>query len=88
MVDIEIAKLNPSSVYDSPSEVAEDQSLTIADKVEILRRWEYDAKEMQVATEENMPGKNSDILDKILDVLNNLEPDSKPSKRTSPTKQG
>lgn len=88
MVDIEKAKLNPSSVYDSPSEIAEDQSLTINDKVEILRRWEYDAKEMQVATEENMPGKNSDVLDKILEVLNKLEPDSNHSKKTSPTKQG
>lgn len=87
MIDIERAKLNPSSIFISPQKVTEEESLTTDEKIEILRRWEYDAREMQVATEENMPGTNSDILSKVLEELNKLGAKSK-VKSTSPTKTG
>lgn len=87
MIDIERAKLNPSSIFISPQKVTEEESLTTDEKIEILRRWEYDAREMQVATEENMPGTNSDILSEVLEELNKLGAKSK-VKSTSPTKTG
>jgi hypothetical protein len=59
-MDLEKAKLDPSSVFDAPAAVCNSVELTPEQKIEILRRWEYDARELQVAAEENMgegPGK-------------------------------
>jgi hypothetical protein len=72
MTDIQKALLDPASVFDSPGDVLKDESTSREQKIEILRRWEYDARELQVASEENMPGNNSDILDEVLDALNKL----------------
>ena len=41
-------------------------------KVEVLRRWEYDASESCVATEEGMPDGESDLLRRILLALEKL----------------
>jgi hypothetical protein len=40
--------------------------------IEILRRWEYDASEACVATEEGMPDGESDLLRRILLALEQL----------------
>lgn len=45
-------------------------------KIEILRRWEYDARELQVAEEENMIGTNADILGQIMRALLQLDEES------------
>lgn len=46
-MDIEKAMLDPVSVFACPDEVFDDQSLTREQKIEILRRWEYDARELR-----------------------------------------
>jgi len=87
MTDLQKALLDPTSEFDSPGDVLKDESTSREQKIEILRRWEYDARELQVASEENMPGNNSDILDEVLDALNKLgalEVDHS----EAPTKQG
>ena len=56
-------------------------------KSEILRRWEYDAIELQVAEEENMQGQNGYILDEILNALHEINADYE-SHYPAPTKHG
>lgn len=86
-MDFEKALLDPASVFDSPSAVCNTSDLTQAQKVEILRRWEYDARELQVAAEENMGEDPGKLMDEILAALHQLDEgvdvDSSP-----PTKQG
>jgi len=89
MTDIEIALLNPSSIFKKPRDVLEDNSLTHEEKIDILRRWSYDEREILVAEEENMLG-GSDVnspLSEIVLCLLELGVDDD-EKIHPPTKQG
>lgn len=82
------AMLDPSSVFADPMTLAEDPELSTKQKIEILRRWEYDAREIQVAEEEGFPaGEPMRLLDAVVDALHHLgaAPDIEHS---PPTKQG
>jgi len=46
---------DPASCFKRPSEVLEQDEFTKDQKLKILRQWEYDALQLEVATEENMP---------------------------------
>jgi hypothetical protein len=48
---------NPSSFFKRPREVVACAELSRAEKTEILKQWELDARLLQVATEEGMEGK-------------------------------
>lgn len=90
MIDLEKAKYNPASVFKSPRDVLNDYSLSIKTKIDILRRWAYDQREMEVAEEENMPAHNDhhhDILDEILLCLLELGVESD-EREHPPTKHG
>ena len=87
MTDIEKALLDPSSEFDTPGDVLKAGDISREQKIEILRRWEYDARELLVASEENMPGNNSDILDRVLEALNTLGAVTD-QENAAPTKQG
>jgi hypothetical protein len=41
-------------------------------KIQILRRWEYEAQLLEVAQEENMMGGTSSRLEEVLDALHAL----------------
>lgn len=71
-IDIDRALLDPGSVFATPEEVFSHHGLSQQQKIEILRRWEYDASEVAVAEEEGMPGDNGDVLRRILLALNEL----------------
>lgn len=73
MVDIEQAIKNPASVFKSPFEIVESSELSNDQKIKILKSWRYDAKQMSVATEENMPGNNNELLSKIIAALKLLD---------------
>jgi len=45
---------DPEGSFKSPQEVVLDSSLTREQKIKILEQWEWDARELQVAEEENM----------------------------------
>ncbi len=80
--------LDPTTVFRGPEDVLQRDELTREQKIEILRRWGYDALELQVAEEENMGSEQpSDILDRVLQALRalNAGPDSEHS---PPTKHG
>lgn len=72
-VDLEQARLNPGSVFDGPEAVVDHPGLSRQQKIEILRRWEYDAAEVSVAVEEGMPARgNADMLHRVLQALESL----------------
>jgi hypothetical protein len=86
-IEVDAALLDPGSVFSSPEEVLGDGTLTREQKVEILRRWEYDAAEVAVAVEEGMPdADDQDLLRRILLALERLA-GSRHVGRTGPTKQ-
>jgi hypothetical protein len=55
-LDLARARLSPGSVFDSPEQVVDHSALDHDQKVEILRQWELDALEDQVAEGEGMVG--------------------------------
>lgn len=94
MIDFDQALLDPASVFAEPAEVVTCDSLTREQKIEVLRHWEYDAREMSVAEEENMPApaegagaRNADLLTRVLDALNILQA-SRDVDNAAPTKHG
>ena len=66
------ALLDPGGIFESPEAVLARQDLADREKIEILRRWEYDASEACVALEERMPGPEADLLRRILLALDSL----------------
>jgi hypothetical protein len=50
----EKALLDPASAFTSPEQVLTSAELSREQKIEILHRWEYDARQLEVAEEENM----------------------------------
>jgi hypothetical protein len=54
--DYDRALLSPSSVFDEPIDVVATDSMTAKQKLEILKRWEVDARALDEATGENMSG--------------------------------
>lgn len=90
MVDIDKALLDPTTVFGSPDEVLKSEELSRGQKISILRQWEYDARELQVAEEENMIGTNGDILDQIMRALLQLDEKSEVERleRSPSSKQG
>lgn len=70
--EIEKAMEAPASVFATPEEVLEHTELTPAQKIEILRRWQYDAVELGVAVEEGMPGEDDGLLRRIMLALGQL----------------
>lgn len=85
------ALLDPASAYGTPRDVVDDAKLTREQKIEILRRWEYDESERRVAEEEGMPAERADndgdLLQQIVLALNALS-DGVDLDNTPPTKQG
>lgn len=86
-MDIEKALFDPGSIFASPNDVFGEPSLTREQKIKILRRWEYDARELAVAEEENMAGGPPNMLSEILESLHRLDADMD-GKKSAPTKQG
>ncbi len=87
-IDLRKAMLDPTAVFRGPEDVLQRDELTREQKIEILRRWEYDALELQVAEEENMGSEqSSDILDRVLHALRALNAGPDPE-HSPPTKRG
>jgi len=71
-IDMDQALLNPGSIFDSPEALLQYDGLSKEQKIEILRRWEYDASEVCVSVEEGMPGGERDLLRSILLAFDKL----------------
>ena len=85
-MDFEKALLDPSFIFKNPDEVVRSGELSRGQKIQILQRWEYDLRELQVAEEESMHGEQSVTLDTVLNALRALGADNR--ERSAPTKQG
>ncbi|HEX2386053.1 MAG TPA: hypothetical protein VHL99_05785 [Candidatus Binatia bacterium] len=86
MVDFDKALIDPSLIFKTPDEVVSNGELSRGQKIQILQRWEYDARELQVAEEESMRGPPSVTLDTVLKALRALGAENR--ERSAPTKQG
>ena len=83
-VDLDKALLDPAAVFAAPEDVLE--GLTRQQKMDILRRWEYDASEVSVAVEEGMRGNNGDLVHRVLLALSQLT-DGVDVEHVGPSKQ-
>ncbi|MGH7832815.1 MAG: hypothetical protein ACREQK_04170 [Candidatus Binatia bacterium] len=86
-MDMDKAMTNPAAVFKEPEQVISAADLSPEQKIEILRRWEYDARLLQVADEESMTGPGGDLLRRIRQALHTLGfwPDTE---KSAPTKTG
>jgi hypothetical protein len=87
MTDIDKAMLDPAVVFQSPEALLRQADLSREQKIDILRQWEYDARELEVAEEEGMRTSRPDLLDRILQAFHTLHAWHDPD-HTAPTKQG
>jgi len=89
MIDVKKALLDPSTVFHKPDEIVENNELSREQKIEILRRWEYDVRELQVADEESMtaPRPERVTLDAVIEALRAVGAPAD-VERSAPTKQG
>jgi hypothetical protein len=63
---------DPSSVFAAPADVVRSEDISREQKIQILRRWEYDARSLEVAQDENMMGGRGSMLAEVLDALHTL----------------
>lgn len=75
--DITQAMISPTAVFARPSEVLRHNELSRAQKIEILKRWELDARALQRATDESMAGGEPPDLDAVNAALLELDPEDK-----------
>lgn len=91
MIDIDKALASPAAVFSRPEEVVEAKELTLEQRVQVLRQWSYDLRELAVATDENMEatadtGGQAEMLARVDGLLRDLDPHA--ADRSAPTRQG
>lgn len=74
---LESALINPERVFSDPMDVVRSDSLTTAEKREVLHRWSQDALELSVATAEGMDGDDASPLAPVRDALARLDRSSR-----------
>jgi len=84
-INYDEALLNPAAAFETPEAVLAQEGLSKEQKIEILRRWEYDASEDAVAEEEGMQAERPLILRRVALALEELTGGTTPHK--APTKQ-
>ncbi len=70
--DLERALLDPTSVFSAPEQVLARADLSRGQKATILRRWAFDARELEVAADEGMREGEPDLLARVLEALRRL----------------
>jgi len=86
MIDVAQAMLDPTMVFKEPKEVVASNELTRDQKIEILRRWEYDAHQLEVAEEEaGMAVRRPEMFDLVVQALHGLDAE-RDTEHTPPTK--
>lgn len=70
--DYDRALIAPEDVFESPMGVVDTESMTPAQKLKILKHWEANARDIQVATEENMNGPGRSRLGEVRQAINKL----------------
>lgn len=70
--DFDRALIAPEDVFESPMGVVRTESMTPSQKLKILKHWEANARDIQVATEENMTGPGRSRLGEVRQAINRL----------------
>ncbi|HXW11057.1 MAG TPA: hypothetical protein VD737_10590 [Steroidobacteraceae bacterium] len=78
-MDFQRAMKNPGRTFGTPSVLEASTDFTVAQKRAILLQWKDQLTQLKVATEEGMPGPESDgagaeCLSAIVDALTRLGP--------------
>ena len=81
-----------SREFDRPRDILDSADLSAEQKIKLLKEWEFDLRELQVASEENMasnasPGATADLLQECRRALARLGAGDSAGAR-APTKQG
>ena len=84
-IDLDHALTSPTSVFRRPEDIVEHPTLTRAQKIDILRRWIYDATELAVAENEGMSGGEAAEIDVVMAALDRVAGGSG-IEHTAPTK--
>ena len=63
--DYDRALLAPEQVFDTPMDIVNTESMTSEQKFKVLEHWEANAKDLQVASEENMTGPENSRLGEV-----------------------
>lgn len=71
--DLDQALSSPTSAFRGPEDVVEHPTLTRAQKIEILRRWVYDATQLAVAENEGMGGGEAAEIDVVMAALDRVK---------------
>ena len=70
---VEEARRDPTRYYIHATDVLRDRRLTDPDRLEILRSWERDARELSVASDEGMSGGEPARLSEVSKALLEVE---------------
>jgi hypothetical protein len=87
MINFDKALQDPGLTFKRPTEILRSKDLSREQKIKLLRQWEYDVREIQVAEEENMAGPEPVTLSSIHEALSSLGV-FHDMERSAPTKQG
>ena len=86
MIDVTKAMLDPTMVFKEPKDVVASDELTRNQKIEILRRWKYDAQQLEVAEDEaGMAVRRPEMFDRVVQALHMLDLE-RDTEHTPPTK--
>ena len=70
--DYDQALFTPQKIFALPMEVIETELLTTKQKLKVLKRWEADAHDLEVATDENMSGGESSRFGEVRRAIHEL----------------
>ena len=86
MIDVKMAMLDATMVFEGLTEVVSCAEISDERKIEILFRWEYDARHIEVAEEEaGMAVRRPDMFDRVVRALHALGAE-RDVEHTPPTK--
>lgn len=79
--DLEELTGNPATYFSSPMDIVENDKLQESAKLLALKQWEFEIRQLEVATEENMLAVSKTTLQDVHEAMRALghEPDSDPA---------
>ncbi len=80
--DYDRALIAPEQVFPTPMDVVVTESMTAEQKLKVLKHWEANARDLQVASEENMTGKQPSRLGEVRSAIIKLCEQEKIEERT------
>jgi hypothetical protein len=72
--ELESALVTPSSIFEAPRDIVDQVRLPRSVKIELLKRWELEARALQRAEDESMTGGEPTRLDDVNRALADLDP--------------